>query len=147
LDGNGRVGRLIFQAVLQKGGYGMKQLVPIEEYLDSHRSRYYDGLESREKDITDYIEFMLEALAETSDKAKQQVLTKEKVQVEDYLLPRRAEIYNIVKDHRIVNFDQLRRRFMAVNERTLRYDLKKLQDAKLIKKLGTTKGVYYEVVN
>lgn len=147
LDGNGRVGRLLFQAILQKGGYGMKQLTSIEEYLDNHRSRYYNALESSEKDVTDYIEFMLEALADTSEKAKQQVLTKEKLQVEDYLLPRRAEIYNIIKDHRLINFDQLRRRFMAVNERTLRYDLKKLADAKLIKKLGTTKGVYYEAIN
>ncbi|MBI4089515.1 MAG: hypothetical protein HY424_02285, partial [Candidatus Levybacteria bacterium] len=31
-----------------------------------------------------------------------------------------------------------------VNERTLRYDLKKLQESGFIRKLGTTKGVYYE---
>lgn len=77
---------------------------------------------------------------------KKLVLEKKELQAEDYLLPRRAEILYIIKDHRIVDFDIIRRRFLAVNERTLRYDLKKLADAKLIKKLGTTKGVYYEIV-
>ena len=61
------------------------------------------------------------------------------------LLPRRAEIYYIIRDHELVNFDMIRRRFMGINERSLRYDLKKLADAGLILKLGATKGVYYKV--
>ncbi len=145
LDGNGRVGRLILQAVLQKGGYDMKGLLAIEEYLDTHRSIYYRMLENTEKDTTDYIEFMLEAIAATSDSAKQMVLEKKDAEKEEYLLPRRAEIYSLIKEHQLVSFDQIRRRFMAVNERTLRYDLKKLQDSGFIRKRGTTKGVYYEV--
>jgi Fic family protein len=144
LDGNGRMGRLILQAVLQKSGYGMKGLLSVEEYLDNNRPHYYSALESGERDVTDYLIFMLEAMAVTAESIKEQVLSKEKAQPEDYLLPRRAEILGIIKDHRIVNFDTIRRRFMAVNERTLRYDLKQLQNAGLIKKLGTTKGVFYE---
>ena len=65
---------------------------------------------------------------------------------EDFLLPRRLEIFNIIGDHRMVNFDTIRRRFLTVNERTLRYDLKKLADLGLIKKRGVTKGVYYEAI-
>lgn len=145
LDANGRVGRLLLQMVLSKGGYGMKGLLAIEEYLDNHRSEYYRSLEATEKDVTDYLEFMLEAIAETAKEAKNQVLEKEKIDIEDLLLPRRAEILNIIKDHQMVTFDTIRRRFIAVNERTLRYDLKKLQDQGLIKKRGATKGVYYEV--
>lgn len=61
------------------------------------------------------------------------------------LLPRREAIYNIIKDHGMINFDFLHRRFMAVNERTLRYDLKKLQNQGLIRKRGVTNGVFYEV--
>lgn len=144
LDGNGRVGRLILQTVLLKDGYGMKGLLPIEEYLDNHRSEYYQALDATERDVTDYLEFMLEAIAETAQNAKLLVLEKEKVEVADYLLPRRAEIFNIIKDHRLVNFDTIRRRFMSVNERTLRYDLKWLVDRSLVRKKGITKGVYYE---
>lgn len=134
LDGNGRVGRLLLQAVLQKWGYGMKGLIPIEEYLDNHRALYYQALESTEKDVTDYLEFMLEAIDQTALKAKALVLEK------------RAEILNIIKDHKLVNFDAIRRRFLNVPERTLSYDLKKLQDSGLIRKRGVTNGVYYEAI-
>lgn len=146
LDGNGRVGRLVMQAVLGKGGCGMKGLLSIEEYLDGNRSAYYRALEESERDVTGYVEFMLEALATSADVAKNQVLTKQQADITDYLLPRRAEILLIIKEHRILNFDQIQRRFMAINERTLRYDLKKLCDAGLVRKRGTTKGVYYEII-
>ena len=145
-EGNGRVGRLLLQKILKQGGYGMKGLLSLEEYLDNHRGEYYRSLEEPEKDLTDYLVFILTAIDETAKKAREMVLSKQKAEVTDYLLPRRAEIYNIIKDQRVVNFDTLRRRFMLVNERTLRYDLKKLQEARLIKKLGSTKGVYYEIL-
>lgn len=146
LDGNGRVGRLLLQAILQKSGYGMKGLLPVEEFIDNHRSSYYLALEQSEKDVTDYLEFMLEGVAETALKSKELVLQKEKVEAADYLLPRRAEILNIIRDHQMVSFDTIRRRFVAIPERTLSYDLKKLQDAGLIRKRGTTKGAFYERV-
>ncbi len=147
LDGNGRVGRIILQAVLAKDGYGMRGLLTLEEYLDAHRSDYYQALEAPERDVTDYLEFMLEAIAHTAEEVKKTVLEKKKMEVSDYLLPRRAEILAIINDHKLINFDMIRRRFMSINERTLRYDLKKLVDANLIKKLGTTNGVYYQSLN
>jgi Fic family protein len=144
LDGNGRVGRLFLQAVLQKEGYGMRGMLALEEFLDNHRAEYYRSLEEVERDTTDYIEFMLEAISVAAQEAKEQVLKKDELKIEDYLLPRRAEILNIIKDQVLVSFDQIKRRFYGVNERTLRYDLKKLQDQGLIRKRGATKGVYYE---
>lgn len=145
LDGNGRVGRLLLQLVLAKSGYSMKGLLSVEEYLDNHRSQYYSVLNEPEKDVTDYLEFMLDAIAETAENAKKLVLKKQKVDIEDLLLPRRAEILNIIKDQGLISFDTIRRRFLSVNERTLRYDLKKLQNIGLIKKRGATKGVFYEL--
>jgi Fic family protein len=53
LDGSGRVGRLLMQKILIQGGYGMKGLLAIEEYIDNHRSEYYRMLEEPEKDATD----------------------------------------------------------------------------------------------
>jgi Fic family protein len=144
LDGSGRVGRLLMQKILFQGGYGMKGLLPIEEYLDNHRSEYYRALDEPEKDVTDYLIFMLTAISETAREAKDMVLTKQKAEIEDYLLPRRAEIMRLVKEQKLVNFDQIKRRFGRVNARTLRYDLKKLQEQGLIRKLGTTRGVYYK---
>ncbi len=147
VDGNGRVGRLLLQKILMHGSYGMKGLLPVEEYLDTHRSEYYNALEEPERDVTSYLEFMLEALENVASSTKELVMQKKKTDFLDYLLPRRLEIYNIIKDHKMVDFDILRRRFLNVNERTLRYDLKKLADANLIRKRGTTKGVFYEIAS
>lgn len=146
LDGSGRVGRLVMQKVLIQGGYGMKGLLPLEEYIDNHRGEYYRMLEEPEKDTTDYVLFILEAIDETAKKAKNLVLQKQKTEVTDFLLPRRAEIYEIILGQHLVQFGQIKRRFYKVNERTLRYDLKKLQDQGLIRKRGATRGVYYEAV-
>jgi len=147
LDGNGRIGRLLIQRVLQTGDYDMRGLLSIEEYLDNNRESYYDVLDNKESDVNEYLEFMLSAIAKTASDAKNQLYMKKESVPEDSLLPRRAEILNIIRDHRMVNFDQIRRRFLRINERTLRYDLKKLTDAGYLKKLGSTKGVYYQVKN
>lgn len=130
--------------VLAKSGYGFKGILPFEEMIDKRRETYYKMIEEPERDVTNYVEFMLEVIKDASTSTKKSILQKQKPDITDYLLPRRAEIFNIIKDHKMVNFDQLRRRFSKVNERTLRYDLKKLQDAGHIRKRGTTKGVYYE---
>lgn len=145
-DGSGRVGRLLLLMVLAKTGYGFKGILPFEEMIDKKRETYYKMLEEPERDVTNYIEFMLEIIRDASQTTKKSILTKQTPQLADYLLPRRAEILSIIKDHQIVNFDQIKRRFAKVNERTLRYDLKKLQEAGLIRKRGATRGVYYEIL-
>lgn len=145
LDGSGRVGRLLMQKILVQGGYGMKGLLSLEEYLDNHRSEYYRMLEEPEKDLTEYVSFMLEAISHTADQAKEIVLKKQTLEKQDFLLPRRGELISIIKEQKLINFDQLKRRFKGINERTLRYDLKKLQDGGFITKLGNTKGVYYKI--
>jgi DeoR/GlpR family transcriptional regulator of sugar metabolism len=66
---------------------------------------------------------------------------------EDCLLPRRQEILSIVRDHGMVTFDFIRRRFMRVTESTLHYDLKRLIAEGFLKKLGATRGVQYTVKN
>ncbi|MBI3397099.1 Fic family protein [Candidatus Woesebacteria bacterium] len=144
VDGSGRVGRLLIQIVLAKGGYGLKGILPLEEKIDQKRETYYKMLEEPERDVTDYVEFMLELISEAANQTKEVILEKRQVEPEDLLLPRRAEIYKIIKDQTLINFNSIKRRFLKVNERTLRYDLKKLQEARFIKKLGTTKGVYYK---
>lgn len=144
-DGSGRVGRLLLLMILAKSGYGFKGILPFEEMIDKSRETYYRMLEEPDRDVTNYVEFMLEVIRDASNRTKKNILEKNNPETADYLLPRRGEIYTIIKEQKLVNFDQIRRRFRDVNERTLRYDLKKLQDQGLVRKRGTTKGVYYEV--
>ena len=65
---------------------------------------------------------------------------------EDSLFIKQAEILDVIKEHRILSSNNLRRKFMGIKERTLRYHLKKLCDLGFIRKRGTTKGVWYESI-
>ncbi|MDP3973795.1 MAG: helix-turn-helix domain-containing protein [Candidatus Daviesbacteria bacterium] len=64
--------------------------------------------------------------------------------LEDSLFIKQAAILEVIREHKIISSRELRRKFLGIKDRTLRYHIKKLTDAGLIKKRGTTKGVYYE---
>lgn len=147
LDGNGRVGRSLIHLILKKYNYDLGGMVAFEQYIDENKDVYYDHLSRSQKDITLFIEFILQAI---SDGLKRQINssieTEIKLSIEDKLSLRRLEILNIIRDHNHVSFDFIKRRFMSISERTLRYDIKKLQDAGLIKKRGATRGAIYEPI-
>lgn len=143
LDGNGRVGRLLSVFMLKKSDFGFRGLVALEGYIDEHRQNYYDLLSSPSRDITPFIEFFLEAAVAEAEKSINQLKNIKEELPEDNLLPRRREIFAIIRDHKMVSFDALRRRFSKVSESTLHYDLRQLMKQGLVKKLGVTRGVVY----
>lgn len=147
LDGNGRVGRLLFSYLLSRGEYGMRAAVPFEEYIDEHQQDYYDTLRPNRRNVTPAVEFLLTAMATTAEHTIDEL--KRPLQEEDtsLLLPRRQEILDIIRDHRDVSFDFLQRRFIAVPSSTLHYDLKQLLNDKFIKKIGKTRGARYTIVS
>jgi len=147
LDGNGRVGRLLSLFVLKNSGFGFRGLVTLEEYLDKNRQSYYDFLLANRKDITDFVDFFLEALYVQAQKAIRQTEETKASEPENLLLPRRREILEIIKDHKMVSFDFIRRRFIAVPESSLHYDLKQLIKSGFVIKLGSTRGVNYSLKN
>lgn len=145
LDGNGRVGRLFISAILKAKGWNFTFIIPFEEYLDEHKDEYYFHLDNGLQDTNDYLIFMLNAFLAQIEKVKEQINDELSKKGQMFLSPRQEEIYNIIKDHRVVSFDVIRRRFLKVPERTLRYDLKKLLDKEIIEKSGETRGRYYRV--
>ncbi len=145
-DGNGRVGRILMNWHLSHLGYGFAGLMSFEEYLENNREQYYNGLSLKGKDITQFVEFILEAIAISSEKVILELQEKKEEKIEDFLLPRRTEILLIVREHTMMSFDQIKRRFMGVNTRTLHYDLEYLMKKNLIKKLGSTNRALYSPV-
>jgi Fic family protein len=145
LDGNGRVGRLLISAILKCKNWDFSFAVPFEEYLDEHKDEYYFHLNDGLENTNDYLEFMLGAFYRQIEKIKDQIDKEKDREDHPFLPPRQEEILNIIKDQIIVSFDMIHRRFMQVPPRTLRYDLKKLCDRKLIEKSGETKGRYYRI--
>ncbi len=144
LDGNGRVGRLLISAVLKSHGWNFAFTVPFEEYLDAHKSEYYFHLDRGLQNTNEYLEFILKAYLDQLETLKKQ-LEEEVTKKQEFLSPRQEEIVNIIRDHQVISFDTIRRRFLKIPDRTLRYDLKKLVDKDLIEKSGETRGRYYRI--
>jgi len=143
-DGNGRVGRLVSAYILQNEGYGFRGLVPVEEIIDNKRPDYYQTLEPN-NNATLFVEFMLESFIEQAKKTSEKLLNTNEEKPEDFLSPRRREIFEIVKDHPFSSFNFISRRFSKINVKTLHYDLKKLQEKGFIIKIGETRGVTYKI--
>lgn len=143
LDGNGRVGRLLISAILKTKGWDITFAVPFEEYLDNHKDEYYYYLDTGMRNTNEYLIFMLDAFLNQIQQLQKQIEIELEKKENPFLPPRQDEIYNIIKDHVVVSFDTIHRRFLSVPSRTLRYDLKKLVDLGLIEKSGETKGRYY----
>ncbi len=135
-DGNGRVGRLISAFILHIESYGFDGLIPFEQFIENHRDEYYAVLKPN-NDATEFVEFFLEAIVTQGQE-------KDGVQESSNLLPRRQEILDTIRDHPKCSFDFLRRRFMAINPKTLHYDLGQLIKTGLVKKLGVSRGSVYE---
>ncbi|TSC85451.1 MAG: Fic family protein [Microgenomates group bacterium Gr01-1014_7] len=145
LDGNGRLGRLMIAAILKAKGWDFTFIIPFEEYLDSNRNDYYLHLGKGLEQTNEYILFMLNSFYDEILKLREQVNMHLSKKDTPFLPPRQEEIYNIIKDQVVVSFDIIRRRFLSVPERTLRFDLKRLVDKRLIETSGETKGRYYRI--
>ncbi|CAN5212329.1 Dot/Icm type IV secretion system effector CoxFIC1 [soil metagenome] len=146
IDGNGRVGRLLIMAICVSRGYDFGMYIPIEEYLDYHKDAYYYHLDQGMVDTAAYITFMLEGYVSQAERI-QALAEQEQVKPSflSSLSPRQEEIYVLIREHTVASFDVIRRRFLRVPERTLRYDLQKLCERKIIVKAGTTRGTYYRI--
>jgi len=142
LDGNGRVGRILTNLILNRNGYGLGGIVPFEEYLDTHRDEYYEAVAIDRPDVTGFVVFFLEAFLSQGQTALKETIQPQ-VSPDANLLPRRAEILSIIKEHKMVSFDFLARRFQLVPKRTLHYDLAQLCSGQYVRKLGATRGAVY----
>lgn len=143
IDGNGRVGRLILTEQLRQAGYDFSGLLVLEEAVNNSRDNYYYHLQGDNKDLTGLIEYFLTLISSSASSALKRLTEPSSKMVSSGLLPRRQELLSIIRDHNIVSFDFLHRRFVGIPPSTLRYDLLSLQKAKLIQKLGNTRGALY----
>lgn len=142
VDGNGRVGRLLITMTLKAQGEQFPVVVPFERYLENHREQYYRHIDTGVQDSSGYLLFMLDALRSELDVLRIELETPQTDKFV-YLPLRQEEIHHIVSDHPYITMDGLRRRFMGVPVRTLRYDVAQLVKKGVIKKIGSTKGSCY----
>ncbi len=151
VDGNGRVGRILLHLSLAQIKITPDWILPIDQYLQQHRSTYYAGLNKNTRQVDDFLVFLFEALLwaleDVIDSIKNLNLTEteivQKPNILDTLLPRRAEIVYVIQDHPYISLDSIARRFPTIAKRTVAYDLNCLIKQNLVIKHGATRGVTY----
>ncbi len=114
----------------------------LEELINERKEEYYIYLDKN--DATSFIEFSLEILLKCAEKVLDKLSDQKILKSEEILLPRRKEILDIIRDHDAISLDSIKRRFLKIPDRTIRYDLKKLEEKGFIIKLGTTRGAVYK---
>jgi Fic family protein len=86
-DGNGRTARLLTTFILHRGGYDLKGLFSLEEYYARNLQAYYDAISvgpshnyymgRAESDITQWIEYFCDGMADSFERVQQQALLAE----------------------------------------------------------------------
>jgi Fic family protein len=158
VDGNGRASRAFATLILFREGYDIKKFFSMEEYFDRDAKRYYETLQSvsnqkvdslSERDLTGWLEYFCQGLAEELEKVKQRV---QKLSLDSRLKGRTGQIalserqvklVEFIEANGSVNNRQWRTILRDFSDDTILRDLKDLQKKKLVKKKGSTKGAVY----
>ncbi len=153
VDGNGRVARALSTLLLFQEGYDIRRFFSLEEYFDLDASRYYESLQSVERDgmLTQWLEYFTEGLAVELNKIKEKV---EHVSVDTHLKERlggkpillserQLKIIEYIQKTGYLQNQAFKSLFPMISEDAVLLDLKALVNAGIIKKQGVTKGAKY----
>lgn len=157
VDGNGRTARAIATMVLFARGYDVKKFFSLEEFFDRNAKRYYETLQAvsdqkaelADKDLTTWLEYFCEGLAEELERVKERV---RKLSLDSKLKGRTGQIalserqlklVEYIEQYGSVSNKQWGSLLRDYSDDTILRDLKDLQKKGLIKKKGSTKGAVY----
>lgn len=154
LDGNGRVARALAQLMLFVDGYDTKKFFALEEHYDRDPMRYYEALQSVEKqgwDMTGWLEYFTEGISIELTRVKEKVLQlsrdvklKEELGGQQMTLTaRQIKIVEYIRETGFLQNKAFFELFPMVSEDTVLRELKDLLDKGIIVKEGVTKGAKY----
>ena len=143
-DGNGRMGRL-WQTVILKEWKEIFAWLPVETLIKENQKEYYNVLGASDSDAnsTKFIEFMLalilntiEEIISTEKKVTQKVTVKVTVN--------QQKILNLLKQNPFITQEELSK-MIGIARKSIILNMKKLQEAGLIKRIGADKNGYWQV--
>ena len=140
IDGNGRIGRLWQSLIL----YKYKPIfnsIPIESVVNEHQQQYYKALEDAGSigESTPFIEFMLEAILHTCKSVPLNVS-------KNVPLNRLDKIIELMKENSSITIDQIALS-CDVSSKTIKRDIAKLKETGKVKRAGSLKAGYWEIVD
>ena len=152
-DGNGRTGRLMTLLHLYQSGWDFKKILVLEDYYNSDRKKYYESLQTgstykaRQKvDLSKWLEYYVEGFLNETKKVKDQILSlsavgdisstrkimdKDELKIIDFVVT-----LGQITSSDVVNI-------LQIPKRTAQMKLKKLEDIKVLRKIGAGPATYY----
>jgi len=154
IDGNGRVARALSTLILFLEGYDIRRFFSLEEYFDSDAIKYYEALQSVEKnqgDLTNWLEYFSLGLAIELSKIKDKV---EKISIDGKLKEKLGGKPILLTDRQLKLIEYIQKTgylqnkafgsiFPMVSEDTILNELKALLKTGIVKKQGSTKAARY----
>ncbi len=154
IEGNGRTARAMALALMYAEGFDVKRFFSLEQYFDNDIENYYMAIRSvqnsKDNDMTYWLEYFAYGLAIELDRIKQQVLKlsqdfrlQQKLGQQIALSERQLIIMEYLQEQGKASSSDLNEILPMISTDTILRDLKDLMDKNLVKKHGVTKGVHY----
>ena len=144
-DGNGRLGRL-WQSAILKDWKKVFAWIPVESLIKKNQAKYYRVLRACDAtaDSTAFVEFLLLLIL----KAAEEIVQNEKrvtVKVTVKVTVNQKKILEAVKKNPHVTLDELSKK-IGISRKSIAANVKKLQEAGMLKRNGADKNGYWEIV-
>ena len=144
-DGNGRLGRL-WQSAILKDWRKVFAWIPVESLIKKNQAKYYRVLRACDAtaDSTAFVEFLLLLIL----KAAEEIVQNEKrvtVKVTVKVTVNQKKILEAVKKNPYVTLDELSKK-IGISRKSIAANVKKLQEAGMLKRNGADKNGYWEIV-
>lgn len=144
-DGNGRLGRL-WQSAILKDWKKVFAWIPVESIIKENQAKYYRVLRACDAsaDSTAFVEFLLLLIL----KAAEEIVKNEKrvtVKVTAKVTVNQKKILEAVKKNPHVTLDELSKK-IGISRKSIAANVKKLQEAGMLKRNGADKNGYWEIV-
>ncbi len=162
IEGNGRTARAFATLVLFIEGYDIKRLFSLEEYFDRDSESYYRTLietsnqsgELSDRDLTVWIEYFTDGLAVELARIRDRVrklsvdahIRQKHGGEQVYLSGRQIKIVEYLSEAERGKMTEIHLLFPMVSDDTVLREIQDLTDKDIIRKGGSTKGAYYELV-
>ena len=147
IDGNGRIGRLWQSLIL----YSWKKvfiMLPVESVVRETQEKYYEALEHSGTlgECTPFIEFMLGSILTTCNKVLSQSKNVPINVQKNVPIKRLTQIVELIKKDKHITIEQLAIQY-EVSYKTIQRDIAKLKSQGKIKRVGSLKAGYWEIID
>jgi len=155
-DGNGRTGRLLTLLYLYQSGWDFKKILVLEDYYNQNRKAYYQALQTGSSyklrqmaDLSSWLEYYVAGFLDQAKKVKDLVLSlsvikdlkatrnildKDELKIVDFVITMGQITSSDVVD------------ILDIPKRTAQAKLKKLEDIKILQKVGAGPTTYYKIL-